>query len=318
MISVARATYNGEKYLLEQLDSIREQTLPVDEVVVSDDVSPDSTREIIRRYIDRYRLKGWMLIENKENLGYAENFRQALSRTHGDVIFLCDQDDVWERDKVERMVKIMEEDPSILTLSSAYTYIDAKGEEIPYTNPRRDYSGRICRVSYPDFVRDFGYPGMSMALRSSIRELFLEVRPREREAHDFVMNTLSALQGGMAFFGVRLARYRQHENNVIGAQRRTQARGDTDERLVQAELYRMHDRLCMELIGFLSEKGAALDPAREWTERQAEMDEKRVSYLRKKSVLGWLGNLGRIRRYQSVRTYVGDLLYLLNVAKFFK
>lgn len=318
MISVAMATYNGEKYLLEQLDSIREQTRAVDEVIISDDVSSDGTRELIRRYLEQYRLEGWTLIENSENLGYADNFRQALRHTHGEIVFLCDQDDIWEPDKVERMARLMEEDPSILTLNSAYTYIDALGEEIPYTNPRRDYSGAIRRVSYTDFVKDFGYPGMSMALRASIRELFLQAHPREKEAHDFVMNTLSALQGGMAFFGVRLARYRQHGNNVIGAQQRTQARGDTDERLVQARLYRMHDRLCLELIHYLQKRGEELEPECRWTVRQAEIDERRVAYLRKKSVAGWLGNLGGIRRYQSAKTYVGDLLYLLNLAKFFK
>lgn len=318
MISVALATYNGEKYLLEQLNSIREQTYPVDEVVISDDVSADSTREMVRRYIEQYKLDGWTLIENEQNLGYADNFRQALTHTHGDIIFLCDQDDVWEVNKVERMVQVMESDSSILTLSSAYTYIDAQGAEIPYTNPRRDYSGKICRVEYADFVKDFGYPGMSMALRAPIRELFLEVRPKEKEAHDFVMNTLSALQGGMAFFGERLARYRQHGNNVIGAQQRTQARGNTDERIVQAELYRMHDRLCLELIDFLQKKGVQLAQERAWTVRQLALDEKRVAYIQKKSVLGWLGNLGGIRRYQSMKTYVGDLLYLLNLAKFFK
>ena len=107
--SVVMATYNGEKYLKEQLDSIFCQTKPVDEVIICDDGSKDGTIEIIEKYITEKNLNlSWKLIKNKKNLGYADNFHQGLALATGEYIFFADQDDVWCEDKVEEMTKVME------------------------------------------------------------------------------------------------------------------------------------------------------------------------------------------------------------------
>ena len=107
MISVAMTTYNGEKYVKEQLESILEQTKPVDEIVIMDDKSTDETVEIIKKIQEKSEVN--IILEvNKENVGYIENFRRAIKKTKCYIIFLCDQDDVWYKGKVEVMSGLME------------------------------------------------------------------------------------------------------------------------------------------------------------------------------------------------------------------
>lgn len=93
MISVAMTTFNGEKYIEKQIESIIHQSLPVDEIIVCDDGSTDHTVELLKKY-------DVTLIQNFQNLGYKLNFKQAMEKCNGDYIFLCDQDDIWEKDKV--------------------------------------------------------------------------------------------------------------------------------------------------------------------------------------------------------------------------
>src|SRR5574344_2136916 len=99
MISLALPTYNGEKYLREQLDSIFNQTMVPEEIVVVDDRSTDSTIQILEEYKQKYGLKYYI---NEQNLGYNKNFEKAITLCQGDYIALCDQDDVWLPEKIEK------------------------------------------------------------------------------------------------------------------------------------------------------------------------------------------------------------------------
>lgn len=117
-VSLVMAVYNGEKYLIEQLDSIRKQTYLIDEVILIDDVSTDNSYELIHQYIDGYKLINWKLIKNENNLGYRKNFKKGLEIVDGDIIFLSDQDDRWHLNKIEVMVEKMSQS-TILSLASS-------------------------------------------------------------------------------------------------------------------------------------------------------------------------------------------------------
>ena len=120
-ISVAMATYNGARFITEQLDSIRQQSLPVDQVILRDDGSQDQTVEIVREYLKTYGLApAWRITQNEKRLGYAENFRAAVQETEGEYVFFCDQDDIWEPDRVENMIGQMEHHREILVLGSEF------------------------------------------------------------------------------------------------------------------------------------------------------------------------------------------------------
>ena len=107
MISVVMATYNGERFIVEQMESIRKQSLLPDEVLIFDDGSKDKTVETVEKYICDNQLKSWNIIKNKENKGYSSNFSDAMKAASGDIIFLSDQDDIWIDNKIENMVAIM-------------------------------------------------------------------------------------------------------------------------------------------------------------------------------------------------------------------
>ena len=101
MVSVCIASYNGEKFILEQLNSILTQIHEKDEILICDDKSTDSTVEIIKKINDS-RLK---LYENDKNLGYTKNFERVLSLSKGDIIITSDQDDIWLPGKYKTIIK---------------------------------------------------------------------------------------------------------------------------------------------------------------------------------------------------------------------
>jgi glycosyltransferase involved in cell wall biosynthesis len=101
-VSVVMCTYNGEKYLREQLDSIIQQTYPINELIVQDDCSTDNTVAIIEEYIQKYPFI--KLFVNDHNIGFNQNFKRAAMRATGDYVALSDQDDVWFPEKIEKQV----------------------------------------------------------------------------------------------------------------------------------------------------------------------------------------------------------------------
>ena len=103
MTSVALCTYNGERYIREQLESILNQTMPVNEIVVCDDGSTDHTLSIIESLRESTKTD-IRIHRNETNLGVCANFQKAVDFCKGDIIFLSDQDDVWHNDKVETIV----------------------------------------------------------------------------------------------------------------------------------------------------------------------------------------------------------------------
>lgn len=111
-ISVAMATYNGEKFIRQQLDSILKQTIQPDEIVISDDGSKDSTLDIIKEF--QRKNPKIILVYNTRNHGADGNFANAFSNTTGDLIFPSDQDDLWEINKIELMYKEFTNDIDIV------------------------------------------------------------------------------------------------------------------------------------------------------------------------------------------------------------
>lgn len=135
--SVVIPTYNGQRYLVEQLRSIKEQSQPVDEVIISDDRSTDKTVDVARDFINKNHLSNWHVYINKENKGWRENFMDAMWKSHGDYVFPCDQDDIWRKDKVSVMTHILDEHPEVNVLASNWVKFSDKTDKKktgPFTN----------------------------------------------------------------------------------------------------------------------------------------------------------------------------------------
>ncbi|MFT5752830.1 MAG: glycosyltransferase involved in cell wall biosynthesis [Flavobacterium sp.] len=122
-ISVALCTYNGENYLKKQLDSILNQTIKVDEIVVCDDLSTDNSIVILNEYKEKYP-DLFSININVKNLKSNKNFEKAIQLCSGDYIFLSDQDDLWRKDKVEKTLEIFKNNPSAEGVFSNASLID--------------------------------------------------------------------------------------------------------------------------------------------------------------------------------------------------
>jgi glycosyltransferase involved in cell wall biosynthesis len=167
-ISVALATYNGENFIEEQLESILAQSRKVDEVIITDDCSTDNTATIVRSFIKKHGLEEtWKFFVNTENKRYAENFREAIEKTQGDIIFLCDQDDIWVKDRIEKMYSVMSEHSEIGLLNTKHFNFHDKTETV----------GALCKttqsitqIKLDRRNRFLRYPGCVMCFRRSFYE----------------------------------------------------------------------------------------------------------------------------------------------------
>lgn len=182
MISVVLSTYNGSKYIEKQLNSILNQTLLPDEIVICDDHSIDETYEIALSTLKQNQNINVIAHKNNNNVGWKTNFRNALLMTHGDIIFLCDQDDYWYPEKIEKMVKVFEDNTQIGILASNYTLVITEDYQ-PYTKT----ASSSANVSMKQFDTNFymiDKPGCCMAFRRELVNWLEESYWEESCAHD--------------------------------------------------------------------------------------------------------------------------------------
>lgn len=129
LISVALCTYNGANYLSQQLESIFQQSYPVQEIVVCDDGSTDNTIPILKDFAAQH--PGILhLYQNTHNLGGRKNFEQCYNRCNGDVIFFCDQDDLWHPEKVAKTLQHFDANPDCWAIASDAVLIDEAGNPL--------------------------------------------------------------------------------------------------------------------------------------------------------------------------------------------
>ena len=130
MISIAMATYNGAKFIREQIDSILVQTIQDFELVICDDCSTDETSDILQTYAkEDLRIRTY---RNEKNMGFKRNFELALKLTHGDYIALCDQDDVWTPDHLSSLYEQAKTGTKLLVCGGS-ELVDTKGGDLERT-----------------------------------------------------------------------------------------------------------------------------------------------------------------------------------------
>lgn len=200
-VSVAMATFNGEKYVSEQIDSIIPQLNKDDELIISDDSSTDKTVDIIQSYRDE-RIK---LIQNKNGKGVIKNFENALSYCTGDIIFLSDQDDVWLPEKVEVCKKNLQQYDIVVT---DCIVVDAKLNMIKssYFELINSGKGLIKNLLKPSYL------GGCMAFKKTVLELAFPF-PAKIPIHDMWLGFVSDLFLKSYFIPEKLLLYRRHDNN---------------------------------------------------------------------------------------------------------
>lgn len=206
-ISVAVATYNGEKYIKEQMDSILQNLTLEDEIVVSDDGSKDATLEILRKY-----QQGAIPVKvlSGPGKGIKQNIATAIKECRGKYIFLADQDDVWTKDKVEKVMQ----------------YLGKNGCRL-VNHDAKVMNGTLTEVLMPSFFAYRGskagvlnnllknrYMGCCMAFDRKLLPYILPI-PNEIEMHDQWIGIINEItHGKSAFIEEKLLLYRRHNQNV--------------------------------------------------------------------------------------------------------
>ncbi|MBM7654743.1 glycosyltransferase family 2 protein [Neobacillus cucumis] len=214
MLSVCMATYNGEQFVIRQLDSVLKQLNSQDEVIVVDDCSKDNTVQVIKdHYGDRVQV-----IVNERNSGPIKSFEKAISLAKGDILFLCDQDDVWEDKKIANVLAAFREQEAVLVVHDAYVV---------------DGSLQIIHQSWNDFNRNNinqgivgnilknAYTGAFMAFKKELVPLILPF-PAEIEMHDQWIALVCMLEKKkIVFLDTPLVKYVRHGGNVTGMKKRS-------------------------------------------------------------------------------------------------
>ena len=203
MISVCMATYNGEKYLRQQLDSILVQLSEQDEIVISDDGSTDKTIEILKSYKDT-RIK---VFNNIKNHGVNSNFENALQNAYGNYIFLSDQDDVWLPGKIEACVNALNSVDCVIH-DAIITNAELKIIAQSFFAYRRSGNGLLKNI-----VKNT-YLGCCMAFRRELLPTVLPIPNTTRFYHDNWIGLLADWKFNLRFIPFKGIYFRRHESNT--------------------------------------------------------------------------------------------------------
>lgn len=205
------STYNGEKYIKEQLDSIRAQDYPELSLLIRDDGSTDTTVEVVQDYILANKDMDISLIKG-ENLGVLDGFMSLvdLSDDACDYYAFADQDDVWFKDKISRGIAALEADDEALIYAGSYLPVDENLKEIPF----KDYEKR------PDFFNSIVENiaiGCTIVFNHRMKNLTAGVDIRSACIHDWWFYILATAVGRIVFDKEPSLYYRQHSGNAIGS-----------------------------------------------------------------------------------------------------
>jgi glycosyltransferase involved in cell wall biosynthesis len=221
-LSIALCTYNGEKFLQDQLESFAKQTRLPDEIVVCDDCSTDKTVEIIRSFAETAPFPVRLFV-NDANLGYIKNFERAIKLCEGDIIFLSDQDDVWHTEKLEKFAVEFASDKEVGMVFCNGELVD---ENLHSLNLSAWQSRLFDKTKFKKMENGAGFPivlwgnvisGCMMAFRAKYKDLLLPIPTNIREViHDYWIALLLLTVAKVKPIPEKLVSYRQHNCQQVG------------------------------------------------------------------------------------------------------
>ena len=264
-VSVVMTTYNGERYVCDQMESLRNQTLHPDEVLILDDCSTDGTAESVEQYIKQYSLDKWKLFRNKENIGWKRNYKRGLDLASGTYVFPCDQDDIWDEKKCEIMVSVMQKRPDLAVLACNYQILFSEkdyGSSAYLRNQRgmRNNGNLEIRGIHSKWLY-VNRPGCTYCLRRSFYE---EIRGEwdTEIAHDAILWRYAQMRHGLGILGLPLVHFRRHGDNAT------------------SRIHKSRDSEMLTLKSYLSFVDRALQETRDEKERQILCREKSFYEMR--------------------------------------
>lgn len=224
LVSIVVCTYNGERWLRAQLESLIAQTYPNLEIIIADDRSTDGTRHIIEEYRARdSRIKSRV---NPHNLGYNRNFEQAFRYAQGDLIAISDQDDIWRNDKISRMISLFSDTETVLAHCQSARFRETI-PDIQRQTARRLFEGNdVRKMMFFNTVA-----GHNIIFR---KELLRHAEPfPDNVFYDWWLTIVAAIYGRVRATDEVLTYHRYHDANVTLGKKdeRKQTRAKAEERL---------------------------------------------------------------------------------------
>jgi len=221
-ISVALTTYNGGKYLQEQLDSLAAQTLLPAELVVGDDDSSDDTVQILEAF-GKTAPFPVRITRNPARLGYRANFLATVQRCGGALISFCDQDDVWHPDNLARAA-VAFDDPDVLLAFHNSRIVTADREPVSPFYAAPPMPAKATRLSLSPWLYSYGF---NQTFRATLLPaagywpmLKDHLHPEQAMGHDIFFFLIAASLGSVCYIDEELADYRQHGGNLFGSGKR--------------------------------------------------------------------------------------------------
>lgn len=222
-ISIAMTTYNSSMFINKQLNSLLNQSLPFDELVIVDDCSKDNTLDILKKFCDDNYNRNIKIFRNAINSGYVKSFEKAIYECTGDIIFLCDHDDIWNLKKIEEVYKVFAKYKNVKCVGTSFNKIDEKGdyilekERINVSNHgyiKRKIKKKISPMKLSEIIYCNFTPGCCLAISN---EIIYGLRGKFNIApHDYLISVYAALKNELYFLDERLVDYRIHKDNTLG------------------------------------------------------------------------------------------------------
>ena len=217
--SVALCSYNGEKYIHQQIDSILSQTHRPSEIVVCDDGSTDRTPEILAEYQKQYP-EIFRIHFNEINLRSVKNFEKAISLCSKDIIFLSDQDDIWAENKAEKIVSFLDNHAEIDAVATNGFCIDENGavhEKYSLWDAPVFLREKGKNIDYFEIILHCNIAtGASMAFRATIKPEIMPFPVLKDYHHDEWIAVNIARKGRFEFLNDKLFYYRTHPEQQVG------------------------------------------------------------------------------------------------------
>lgn len=312
-VSVVLATYNGEEFLAQQIASILNQTVLPDEMVFVDDGSVDSTISIIYDFIEILDQKGIesKIVQHKKNLGYIDNYFSGIALATKELIFLSDQDDVWEPIKIERNISYFREIPTMIALHGNTNIIDRDNNIIKYNF--QEYNKKISQVKVNKFVKKVNYAGMALVFRNGeFKESLFKVKKDIKiNTHDWFICLLASLNDGFYVSSEVLTLRRHTGSNVaLNISEGKNKKNNLESRIKGIELYLEYYEILEKVIS--KNRYNTIN-----YKRYKDNGENRITYLKEVSLFKYVRNIININYYPSKKAYIKDgfLLFKLKLIR---
>ena len=250
-VDILLATYNGEKYIKEQVESILNQTYENIQIIISDDCSTDNTRQVLKEYENNEKIK---IFYQEKNLGYVKNFEFLLKQVESNLYMLSDQDDVWKKEKVEKSVEKIESEKLDLVFGDLEV-VDENLNTLYKSYNRYMHLIHKIKKYQKDYRLQYLYNCMTGCTIISRKNWIDKVLPFPTNSkymiHDYWLGLVIALNGKVGYIEEPYILYRQHGKNQVGSKKASKTASKLEEvrnisintRIGTFETYVMHEEI---------------------------------------------------------------------------